>query len=588
MTKTTKLMFVILISALLFTQSGIRSTSAATIQINPGITKTNPGNISPNSTLTLRSPSNLTAESSEIGKVVLHWTDNSTNETGFTIERKSSSDDSYFPIDNEGANVTTYEQNELSVYAVFPGEDYFYRVKAYNNSDSSGYSNDVHIQVMSNIPSPSSPAALRAKALLSDGRLTVRLFWGDTANNEDKYVVQRAKAGGGLAAVAELPANSFKWEEPTDLERKVKYTYRVIAYNAGGAGLSNTADVVLPTGAPVYPVFNYPQALGSTSMELTWSDNSDNEDGFRIERYGDKPANPFTGVAEPDQVYLLDPNVTSLKITGLQPHKKYGFKLWAYNAAGDSICAIADGYTGALTPTGLNLSVQSPNQVTLTWASDVSSNGFSIERKKAGGTYTEIGTAQGTEPTYLDSLLLPNTQYFYRMRSWYQDSYYNRYWSDYSNEIGITTPGQSTNFVQNPNKNQVLTSVNISLKLGDISYQVNGETKMMDIAPITVEGRTMLPIRYLTEPLGAQLDWDENAQKATISLNNKVIEMWIGKNTARVDGLEVMIDPQNSMVTPLTVPPGRTLLPVNFISQNLGCKVNWDPVSQSVSLSYSE
>jgi hypothetical protein len=76
-------------------------------------------------------------------------------------------------------------------------------------------------------------------------------------------------------------------------------------------------------------------------------------------------------------------------------------------------------------------------------------------------------------------------------------------------------------------------------------------------------------------PLGAEVEWDPNTRKVTISNNKTRIEMWIGTNTALVNGVEKMIDPNNSQVTPIIVPPGRTMLPLRFISENLGCLVDW-------------
>lgn len=582
-----RLIIVFLIGAMFFVQ-GYRQTASALTLTNPGLNVSKPGLVAP--TQTPYSPSNLTAESPEVGKVVLRWTDNSTNETGFTIERKSGSDDTYFPIDNEGANVTTYEQTELSTYAVFPGEDYYYRVKAYNSNGSSGYSNEVYIKVTSNKPSPSPPAALRAKGMMVDGRLTVRLFWGDTANNEDKYVVQRSKAGGGFVFAGELPANSFKFEEPADLERNVKYTYRVIAYNSGGAGVSNTADVVLPASLPVAPVFNYIQDQGSTFMLLTWTDKSNNEDGFKITRWGDKGYNPFTGETPPDKEYLLDPNTTSLLVTGLTPIREYGFQIVAYNAMGPSTLSSVSSITGPSAPASLAVTAESPNQTRVTWAWNGYGlvDSFSVERKKAGDAYAEIGTAGTAARSYTDAPLLPGTQYLYRARAWSQDYYGRRYWSDYSSEMGITTPGQSTTSLQNG-----ITGINVSQRkvisftLGQRDYQVNGITMHMDTEAISREGRTMLPVRYLAEPLGAVLAWDAASQKVTISLNSKVIELRIGNNTALINGQEVLIDPGNHAVAPVISSEGRTLLPLRFITENLGCQVDWNPVLQEVKINYT-
>ncbi|MEQ8174515.1 MAG: stalk domain-containing protein [Syntrophomonadaceae bacterium] len=567
-------------------------------------------------TIPLLSPTNLTAESTEIGKIVLHWNDNSTGESGFQIERKLSSDDTYFLVDSVGPNVTTCEQSELSTYAVFPGEDYYYRVRAFNSSANSGYSNEAYVIAKSNIPSPSAPAALRVKGMMVENHLTVRLYWGDTANNEEKYVVQRSKAGGGFVVAGELPANSVKFEEPADLERNVKYTYRVIAYNSGGAGVSNTADVTLPVNVPATPVFNQPQQGGSTKVFLTWNDNSNNEDGFKITRYGDKPYNPFTGVTPADQEYMLEPGAASLMITGLTPQKEYGFHLVAYNACGDSIPCIMSYNTGPPAPDPFNASAESPTHAKISWGKAIWGNysGFSIERKTSGGIYAQVGTVAGDVLSYTDILLTPNTPYFYRARAWCKTYDNKYYWSDYSIEKGIKTPGVNASNVQttiNTDTGGLNTDINgqnppdtsnsqnsgpsdsgntvttIDFTLGQRTYQVNGQALPLETAPVSLEGRTMLPVKYLAEPLKANLAWDALEQKVSISLNGKVIELFIGKNTALVNGQEVIIEPGNPAVVPVVSAEGRTLMPIGFISQNLGCQIEWNSATQTASLSYS-
>ena len=61
------------------------------------------------------------------------------------------------------------------------------------------------------------------------------------------------------------------------------------------------------------------------------------------------------------------------------------------------------------------------------------------------------------------------------------------------------------------------------------------------------------------------------------------IELWIGKNTAIVNGVEVPIDPDNSKVVP-TVIEGRTMLPARFIAEALGKKVSWDAKERKVTI----
>ena len=530
--------------------------------------------------------------------VLLHWNDNSSNETGFAIERRLPNDSEYFQVASESANVTTYEESELSTWPVHPGEKYYYRVRAYKGSTYSSCSNEAYVEIVAHEATPSARPALRAKGLMSDGQLVVRLFWGDTSSNEDKFTVQRKKGSGGFVVVGEVPANSVKFEDPADLERNVTYTYRVIAYNSGGAGVSNEAQVLLPASLPAGPVFNWPQSNGSHAIQLTWTDNSDNEDGFIITRYGDYAFNPFWGTREKDKEYMLDPNTTSLLVDGLTPYREYSFEIVAYNAMGKTTPGVCSTLTGPYVPHSLTASALSPNQIKLSWVQDYTASGYTVERKKAGESYIEAATvSEGTTTgalSYTDPLLLPGTQYFYQVRSWVPNpnTYGARYYSDYSNEISMTTPGQSTSNIVGgstglPKVPGVIAGKKvIALQLGQKEYRLNGVAQQMDAAPIIHEGRTLMPIRYLTEPLGANLVWDGAAQKVIVALNDKKIELWIGKNKARVNGQEVMIDPANPAVVPITVPPGRTMLPVRFISENLGCQVEWDAATNTASLSY--
>jgi hypothetical protein len=115
---------------------------------------------------------------------------------------------------------------------------------------------------------------------------------------------------------------------------------------------------------------------------------------------------------------------------------------------------------------------------------------------------------------------------------------------------------------------------------------VNNVVKQMDIAPVIREGRTLLPARYIAEALGAQVFWLEGEQKVLITRGNSNIEMWVNKTEAKANGAEQNIDPNNANVTPIIIPPGRTMTPGRFIAENLGAQVSWDPVTQEVKITY--
>lgn len=127
-------------------------------------------------------------------------------------------------------------------------------------------------------------------------------------------------------------------------------------------------------------------------------------------------------------------------------------------------------------------------------------------------------------------------------------------------------------------------SMEIKLYVGKMEYFINGLSQLMDASPIVRESRTLLPVRYVAEPLGAIPEWDSLAQKVTITQGNTVIELWIDKNIARVNGVEVPIDVNNPNVKPILVPPGRTMLPLRFIGEALGCQVFWNDNTKEAKL----
>jgi hypothetical protein len=130
-------------------------------------------------------------------------------------------------------------------------------------------------------------------------------------------------------------------------------------------------------------------------------------------------------------------------------------------------------------------------------------------------------------------------------------------------------------------KNQIV----IVLQVGQTTFTVNGTSNTLDSPPIIKNGRTLLPIRPVVEALGGSVSWDGNERKVTISLGSTTIELWIGKNTARVNGVSKPIDSTNSKVVPEII-NGRTMLPLRFVTENLGCTVQWDGSTQTITITY--
>jgi len=74
-------------------------------------------------------------------------------------------------------------------------------------------------------------------------------------------------------------------------------------------------------------------------------------------------------------------------------------------------------------------------------------------------------------------------------------------------------------------------------------------------------------------------------RRVDIIYEGKSINLWIGKNKAKVNGQEVMIDPSNPNVVP-EITNSRTMVPLRFVAESLGCNVEWVPETKTVRITY--
>ncbi|WP_246208645.1 copper amine oxidase N-terminal domain-containing protein [Anaerotalea alkaliphila] len=227
-------------------------------------------------------------------------------------------------------------------------------------------------------------------------------------------------------------------------------------------------------------------------------------------------------------------------------------------------------------PSGLVAEALSESEIRLTWRDNATDEqGFHIERNGI-----RIATVPADTQSYTDAGLALDTTYGYRVRA------YNGLGdSGYSNQASAATdpeppPAEPVPALETPPG----TATVIQLYIDSVEYYVNGQLRTMDTPPVIREGRTLLPIRHVAEPLGAAVGWEGVQRKATVTLGQRFVELWIGQNQARVNGTDQPIDEMNPSVVPLIMPPGRTMLPLRFIAETLGCQVEWDAVLRMVTI----
>jgi len=146
---------------------------------------------------------------------------------------------------------------------------------------------------------------------------------------------------------------------------------------------------------------------------------------------------------------------------------------------------------------------------------------------------------------------------------------------DVSNPVGPV--GAQPIIISNP-----ITKVTLVFTLDKPTVVMNGVTVPMETAPVVENGRTILPVRYIATPLGAQVLWNAKEQKVTL-IGSKRVELWIGKPMARVDGTLVLIDPANPEVAP-RISGGRTMLPLRFICETFGAEILYDATLRTVTV----
>ena len=222
----------------------------------------------------LAAPTNLAITSTTVSQINLSWTDNSSDEDGFKIERAPGTTSTFTQIATVGANVTTYSNTDLAA-----GSTFTYRVRAFDAGGDSAYSTR----------SPERPTRPRLRPLEPGSQLQ-----HDDSNRHrvDRQLEQRGRVQNRARAGGDLDLHSDR-DGPRQrhdlLEHRPRrwvdvHLSRACVQRRRRLGLLQYDRRDDRHGRAFAPSNLVLSSSTTTQIVIGWADNSNNEDGFKIER----------------------------------------------------------------------------------------------------------------------------------------------------------------------------------------------------------------------------------------------------------------------------------------------------------------
>ncbi|GAA0388136.1 copper amine oxidase N-terminal domain-containing protein [Paenibacillus motobuensis] len=139
-------------------------------------------------------------------------------------------------------------------------------------------------------------------------------------------------------------------------------------------------------------------------------------------------------------------------------------------------------------------------------------------------------------------------------------------------KIGLVLMSMILVFVMLPG---MLSAAKLSLRV-----ELNGERIIFPDAQPYVDknNRVQVPVRFVSEALGAKVGWKNKTQEVTIELDGTKLVLTIGKKAYKINESTKLMD------TAALRKSNRTFVPLRFVSEGLGAKVKWDSANYTVEI----
>ena len=390
---------------------------------------------------TLAAPSNLKATVSNSTSIILTWKDNSSDETGFSID-ESLGGTVWYGYTSVKPNVTT-----VTVTGLTEERDYSFRVRAAKGNSYSSYAT-VKINLPANKSKIKAPSDITVTYKDSN---SATFTWKDNSSDETGFVLEKEGSGLNYVAIKNYPANTTT-ATMTGLSPYTTYRYRLRAIK--GSDYSTSSNFGFLTTRSVSSSLAAPSNLRVTAIhgdniEFKWQDNSSDETGFILQGNSVDPSNEKFWRAYAGNSGVIAANTTTAIASNLGVNTTYYFRIQALKGTTTSVFTpVITVITGEelSSPSEFGVSTVSPTSVTLSWKNNqTDETGFEMQysldayrwNSYLPGTYNRMNLPAGST-TYVINGLKPKTAYWF----WLKAKRYSQV--SYSKIVTITTPESGT------------------------------------------------------------------------------------------------------------------------------------------------
>ncbi len=354
---------------------------------------------------TAAAPYGLTASIITGARVLLAWSYSATIVDSFQVEKR---------IGQNGYQVLATLSDTARSYidsGLVASTTYAYRVRAFNISGASAFSNEAGVNTLG-LP-PLGPTNLH---LLLNTPGVVEICWHDNAIDADGYKIQRRLMGQDSFVVIGQRYSFDTVYVDQNISRFTSYEYQVLAFNIyGNSTVSNRITVTTMETLPPVPLLLGVTAASPRSVLVRWQCSIANVDSFHVARklglYGNYNEN-FANLPRNDTAFL-DTTCSIMTI--------YGYKVCSINSIGHSDFSNEDttktpDYSPA-PPSNLTARAISANRISLYWTvNSTNETGFVIERKIGmNGQFVAISTSLAHLHSWDDFSCANSTIYGYRV-----------------------------------------------------------------------------------------------------------------------------------------------------------------------------